>query len=208
MKRRIFSLGLSLALTAGLIAPARAAQAEPAQQLLPALASVLELEPSAPLRAQTAAVTFTLASVLSGVEFAPSQPQTPEAPDTLAAYQEEILRLVNAERTKAGVAPLTLNATLCTAAQLRARELPTQFAHTRPDGTQCFTVLDQVGQNYRTAGENIAAGQTSPAQVMSDWMNSPGHRRNILDASFTQLGVGYLQTDSGYGEYWVQLFIG
>lgn len=208
MKRRIFSLGLSLALTAGLIAPARAAQAEPAQQLLPALAAVLELEPSAPLRAQTAAVTFTLASVLSGVEFAPSQPQTPEAPDTLAAYQGEILRLVNAERTKAGVAPLTLNATLCAAAQLRARELPTQFAHTRPDGTQCFTVLDQVGQRYRTAGENIAAGQTSPAQVMSDWMNSPGHRRNILDASFTQLGVGYLQTDSGYGEYWVQLFIG
>lgn len=208
MKRRIFSLGLSLALVAGLIAPARAAQAEPARQLLPALAAVLELEPSAPLRAQTAAVSFTLASVLSGVERAPSLPQTPEVPDTLAAYQGEILRLVNAERTKAGVDPLTLNATLCTAAQLRAQELPTQFAHTRPDGTQCFTVLDQVGQNYRTAGENIAAGQTSPAQVVSDWMNSPGHRRNILDASFTQLGVGYVQTDSGYGEYWVQLFIG
>ena len=204
MKRRIFSLGLSLALVAGLIAPARAAQAEPAQQFLPALAAVLELEPSAPLRVQTAAVS----SVLSGVERAPSQPQTPEVPDTLAAYQGEILRLVNAERTKAGVDPLTLNATLCTAAHLRAQELPTQFAHTRPDGTQCFTVLDQVGQNYRTAGENIAAGQTSPAQVVSDWMNSPGHRRNILDASFTQLGVGYVQTDSGYGEYWVQLFIG
>lgn len=208
MKRRIFSLALSLALTAGLILPARAAQAEPAQQLLPALASVLELEPGVPLRAQTAAVSFTLASVLSGVEFSDPQPQTPEESDTLAAYQAEILRLVNAERAREGVAPLTLNTTLCAAAQLRARELPTQFAHTRPDGTQCFTVLDQVGQRYRTAGENIAAGQTSPAQVMSDWMNSPGHRRNILDASFTQLGVGYLQTDSGYGEYWVQLFIG
>ena len=124
MKRRIFSLGLSLTLAAGLIAPARAAQAEPARQLLPALAAVLELEPSAPLRAQTAAVSFTLASVLSGVERTPSPPQTPEVPDTLAAYQGEILRLVNAERTKAGVDPLTLNTTLCAAAQLRAQELP------------------------------------------------------------------------------------
>ena len=208
MKRRILSLGLSLALATSLIVPAHAAQAEPAAQLLPALAAVLELEPGVPLRVQTAAVSATLASVLSGVDFSPAPSQTPEVPDTLAAYQAEILRLVNAERAEAGVDPLALNTTLCAAAQLRARELPTQFAHTRPDGTQCFTVLEQVGQRYRSAGENIAAGQTSPAQVVNDWMNSEGHRRNILDASFTQLGVGYLRTDSGYGYYWVQLFIG
>ena len=122
---------------------------------------------------------------------------------------EAVLNLVNAERAKEGLAPLTLNPTATAAAQLRAEELVTLFSHTRPDGTTCFTALNQAGVAYRTAGENIAAGQSTPEWVMESWMNSSGHRANILNAQFTQLGVGiYYNADTPYGHYWVQMFIG
>lgn len=143
----------------------------------------------------------------SGSTPAPADSPSGNTADISAA--EAVLNLVNAERAKEGLAPLTLNPTATAAAQLRAEETVTLFSHTRPDGTTCFTALDQAGVAYRTAGENIAAGQSTPEWVMESWMNSPGHRANILNANFTQLGVGYYYSvGSPYGHYWVQLFIG
>ena len=120
----------------------------------------------------------------------------------------EVVRLVNEERAKAGLSPLGVFNNLTAAAQLRAPELITTFEHNRPDGSECFTALSEAGvSNYYTAGENIAAGQRTPAEVVTSWMNSPGHRANILNPSFTHIGVGYAQ-GGGYGHYWVQMFVG
>lgn len=123
------------------------------------------------------------------------------APDESDA--QAILRLVNEAREEAGVSPLTLDETLCEAASIRAHELETLFSHTRPDGSTCFSVLDEVDVGrYYAAGENIAMGQRTPDAVMSDWMSSPGHRENILRADFDTLGA------ARYENGWVQLFLG
>ena len=143
-----------------------------------------------------------------------SQPQTPTggqgsagqassapAASNIQEFQREVFRLVNQEREKQGLPALTLNETLCSAAQKRAEEIKVKFDHTRPDGTSCFTVLEEFGMGaFSACGENIAMGQTSPAQVMESWMNSPGHRANILSPDFAAIGVGFIDN------HWVQLF--
>lgn len=120
------------------------------------------------------------------------------------AYEKEVVRLVNIEREKANVAPLEMNEGLQNATDIRAKELNTLFSHDRPDGTTCFTVLKEVGVLGSAMGENIAQGQRTPEEVVNAWMNSPGHRSNILNSNFTQIGVGYDSTANS----WVQLFIG
>ncbi len=119
-------------------------------------------------------------------------------------YVNEVLRLVNKYRAENGLGALTLDSALCGAADVRAKEIKTSFSHTRPDGSSCFTVLGQLGINYGGAGENIAYGQSSPEEVMTAWMNSDGHRANILNSSFTKLGVGVYS--SGGTLYWAQMF--
>ena len=131
---------------------------------------------------------------------------TDEEPDS-SNFAEEVLELVNIERENQGLEPLELYDDLCDRADIRAEEIIEYFSHDRPDGSSCFTVLD--GLNYRTCGENIAAGQTSPEDVMDSWMNSEGHRANILNPNFKYLGVGYAYDEnSTYKNYWVQLFLG
>lgn len=117
---------------------------------------------------------------------------------------DQVIQLVNEQRAQNGLAPLQTSTAISEAAQIRAGELPSLFEHTRPDGRSCFTVLAEVGRRYGTAGENIAYGYATPEQVVDGWMNSPGHRANILNGSFTAIGVGY----NPEGNYWVQLFIG
>ena len=139
---------------------------------------------------------------------APTKP-APTAPPTNNSgsnqgYAEEVLRLVNIERSKAGLSSLTTNATLKAAADKRAQETKTSFSHTRPNGSKFSTVLQEYGISYRTAGENIAYGQRSPQEVVNGWMNSPGHRANILNGSFGKIGIGVYQ--SGGVIYWSQLF--
>ncbi len=126
--------------------------------------------------------------------------------NTAASYAEKVLQLVNKERKKAGVEPLQLDTSLCSAAATRAKEITTVFDHTRPNGDTCFSILKEKNISYRAAGENIAAGQTTPEDVVKSWMNSPGHRENILSGSFHKLGVGYVKTGSSYKHYWVQMF--
>lgn len=121
------------------------------------------------------------------------------------AYYSEILELVNNIRAEAGVSPLTLDTTLCQAATVRAIEMDNTgvFSHTRPDGTDCWSVFKLYGIIYRTCGENIAMGQRTPAQVVESWRNSPGHYANMVKAGFGKLGVGMSNSNR---IYWVQMF--
>ena len=117
---------------------------------------------------------------------------------------QAVLAEVNAARAQNGLSALTLDASMNRAAAVRAAELAQSFSHTRPNGSRGLTALNEAGVSYRTAGENIASGQRSAQAVVSAWMNSSGHRANILSASFGRMGVG--QATIGGRTYWVQLF--
>lgn len=122
------------------------------------------------------------------------------------ALANEVIELVNAERAKHGLSAVSYDKGAECAANVRAKETETLFSHTRPNGTRCFSALDECGVSYRGAGENIAMGQSSATEVMNDWMNSEGHKENILNPSFTKLGVGvHKGADGRY--YWAQMFI-
>lgn len=121
-----------------------------------------------------------------------------------SAYAQKVVQLVNEERAKQGLSPLQVSNTVTSAAQVRTSEINKSFSHTRPDGTSCFTALEQAGVSYRGAGENIAYGQPTPEAVVDAWMNSPGHRANILNEQFTTIGVGYEVINGS--AYWVQMF--
>ena len=112
-------------------------------------------------------------------------------------FAEQVVALVNEERTKAGLSALTLDENIASAALIRSKEIETSFSHTRPDGRGFGTVLTDNGITYRGAGENIAWGQKTPEAVMTAWMNSAGHRANILDPNFKKIGVGHRQSSSG-----------
>ena len=133
----------------------------------------------------------------------PDQPGTDGSQD---AFANEVVRLVNEERAKAGLPALTVDRGAASAAQVRAKEIERSFSHTRPDGSSFNSALTEAGVNFRGAGENIAYGQNSPEKVMEGWMNSSGHRANILNSSYTSIGVGHYQNASGVN-YWTQLFI-
>ncbi|MBR1752299.1 MAG: leucine-rich repeat protein [Ruminococcus sp.] len=122
-------------------------------------------------------------------------------------YTKQVVKLVNKERSSRGIKELTLDETLYDKAMIRSNELTKNLSHFRPDGTECFTVLD--GIRYYYAGENIAAGQQTPEQVVKSWMDSEGHRANILSTNFKKIGVGLIYSSgSTYGYYWTQLFTG
>lgn len=124
-------------------------------------------------------------------------------------YYQEVLRLVNEIRAEVGVAPLTLNTTMCQAASMRAIEMDykSELSHTRPNASSCFSALDFYGVSYSTAGENIAMGYSSPTSVVNGWRNSQGHYENMINPNYTQLGVGYSNMQLyGNTPYWVQFF--
>lgn len=129
---------------------------------------------------------------------------TPVA-STQSDYAARITELVNQERAKQGLSPVTLDARITKAAQVRANETITSFSHTRPNGSSFSSVLKEAGISYRGCGENIAWGQKSPEAVMEAWMNSDGHRANILNPNYKYIGVGYAQSQNGT-KYWSQLF--
>lgn len=134
-----------------------------------------------------------------------NQPEQ-ETPDVdNLSYAEQVVELVNVERAKAGLLPVELDTEIASAAWIRANEIKTLFSHTRPDGRSFSSVLTDNGIRFYGAGENIAWGQRTPEQVMNAWMNSDGHRANILNSKYTKLGVGHFQDASGTN-YWVQLF--
>lgn len=128
-----------------------------------------------------------------------------EEGNTNLSYAEQIVNLVNEERAKNGLSSVALDYSIEAAAMIRAREIQNSFSHTRPDGRSFSTALKEQGVSYIGSGENIAWGQNSPEEVMRGWMNSPGHRANILNSKFTKMGVGHFQNARGTN-YWTQLF--
>lgn len=109
---------------------------------------------------------------------------------TLQQYETEVLIQVNRERAAYGLDPLYTAASIQLAAERRAAECITSFSHTRPDGTSCFSILDDYNLSWSYVGENIAMGYSTPQAVVNGWMNSAGHRANILSENFQYLGVG------------------
>lgn len=132
--------------------------------------------------------------------------QTPgEDNDTAQGdYASQVVALVNAERAKYGLSALKADSRVQQAAQVRAAETVQSFSHTRPNGSSFSTALTEAGVSYTRSGENIAYGQSTPQQVVNAWMNSSGHRANILNESFTTIGVGYTVVNGT--AYWAQLF--
>lgn len=114
-----------------------------------------------------------------------------------------MLDLVNELRNNLGVGPITLDSALCEAAEVRLKELPELFSHTRPDGSSCFTVLDDLGIRCTSCAENIAQGQNNTTRAFTSWKNSEGHYKNMTNEKYTKMGFAYDLTH----KYWIQLFI-
>ncbi|MEU0920322.1 sigma-70 family RNA polymerase sigma factor [Streptomyces cyaneofuscatus] len=138
---------------------------------------------------------------------APKPPPPPApAPAPPASEGGQVLQIVNTERAKEGCGPVTSNDLLATAAQRHSADMASRdyFSHTSPDGTDPGDRITAAGYRWSTYGENIAKGQRTPADVMRAWMDSPGHRANILNCSFKEMGIG--KVDSGGGPVWTQKF--
>lgn len=130
----------------------------------------------------------------------------PGTDTAVRAYEKEVIRLVNEIRVENGLSALTENWELSRVARYKSQDMHDlgYFSHTSPTYGSPFEMMKAFGLTYRTAGENIAMGYATPQAVVNAWMNSAGHRANILNASYTQIGVGYVAD----GNYWTQQFIG
>ena len=130
----------------------------------------------------------------------------PTTDSSVLNFEREVVRLVNVERTKAGLKELTYDWELSRVARIKSQDMKDNkyFSHTSPTYGSPFDMMKSFGIRYRSAGENIARGQATPQAVVNAWMNSSGHRANILNSSFTHIGVGYVAD----GKYWTQMFIG
>ncbi len=124
--------------------------------------------------------------------------------EQLQEYAYQVAVAVNRERSANELNPLKYSDELSESAIVRANEIQTHFSHTRPNGTSCFTAVTDMGISYRYIGENIAYGQKSPEDVMNSWMNSAGHRANILSENFDYIGIGVTYRNGTY--YWTQFF--
>ena len=132
--------------------------------------------------------------------------QIPQADAGVTAYVQQVVRLVNEICAQNGLNALTYDWELSRVAQYKSQDMKDNryFSHTSPVYGSPFQMIKSFGITYRTAGENIAMGYATPQAVVNGWMNSPGHRANILNASFTRIGVGYVAD----GNHWTQMFIG
>ena len=130
----------------------------------------------------------------------------PRLNSTVSSYETQVVELVNEIRAQYGLTPLTLNWQLSRVARYKSQDMADNnyFSHNSPTYGSPFQMMKQFGITYRTAGENIASGYSSARAVVNAWMNSEGHRANILNASYTQIGVGYVAD----GHHWTQMFIG
>lgn len=130
----------------------------------------------------------------------------PRTDATIVNFENEVIRLVNEIRVKNGLNTFTADWELSRVARYKSQDMKDNnyFSHTSPVYGSPFNMMKNFGISYKTAAENIAKGQKSPQAVVNAWMNSSGHRANILNASFKKIGVGYVAS----GNYWTQMFIG
>ncbi|PWM45325.1 MAG: hypothetical protein DBX47_04620 [Clostridiales bacterium] len=124
----------------------------------------------------------------------------------ITSYEQQVIDLVNQIRVQNGLAKFTTNWQLSRVARYKSQDMHDKnyFSHTSPTYGSPFDMIKNFNISYKTAGENIAKGYTTPKSVVDGWMNSSGHRANILNSSFKQIGVGYVKD----GNYWTQMFIG
>ena len=129
----------------------------------------------------------------------------PTLDSNVTSYEQEVIRLVNEIRAENGLKALTYDWELSRVARYKSQDMKDNnyFSHTSPVYGSPFQMIKNFGITYRSAGENIAKGYSSPQAVVNAWMNSSGHRANILNASYTRIGVGYVAG----GNYWTQMFI-
>ncbi|MBD1383308.1 CAP domain-containing protein [Metabacillus arenae] len=134
------------------------------------------------------------------------QPKTEQTNKSVSEFEQKVVDLTNAERQKQGLKPLQLDTKLSDVAREKSNDMKAKnyFDHNSPTYGSPFDMMKQFGIDYRTAGENIAMGQQSPEEVVNAWMNSEGHRKNIMNSEFTHIGVGHVAE----GNYWTQMFIG
>ena len=132
--------------------------------------------------------------------------QDQSTPSNVSSIESEVVRLVNAERSKQGLSPLKMSAELSKVARTKSQDMADKnyFSHTSPTYGSPFDMMKQFGIKYNTAGENIAKGYDSAQSVVTGWMNSPGHRANILSPNFGTIGVGYVEKNGT--TYWTQMF--
>ena len=130
----------------------------------------------------------------------------PQVSQAVRAYEQEVVRLVNAQRAQNGLKPLAEHWELSRVARYKSADMAGKryFSHESPTYGSPYQMMRSFGISFRSAGENIAYGQRTPAAVVAAWMNSSGNRANILNSSYTHIGVGYHEA----GNYWTQMFIG
>jgi len=138
----------------------------------------------------------------------PGQKITIPQINDVKALEAEVIRLVNIERANRGLQTLKTNWELSRVARYKSQDMANKgyFSHTSPTYGSPFRMMEDFGIKFSAAGENIAYGQTTPKEVVNGWMNSPGHRANILSATYNEIGVG-LATDKNGRKYWTQMFI-
>lgn len=155
-------------------------------------------------QAQNEETSFPEDSETNSEESGSEEPS--EQTDFILAQRERIVVLMNENRRSAGLNEFTQSDVLNQLAQVRANELCQVFAHIRPNGSDCFTILSENGVLYQTAGENIAMGYVDADDVMNGWMSSEGHKANMLNGAFAQVGIGIVPVEDQSGYYWVQIF--
>ena len=129
----------------------------------------------------------------------------PTTDSKVTSFEQEVIRLVNEIRVQNGLNELTYDWELSRVARYKSQDMKDNnyFAHNSPVYGSPFQMIRNFGISFRSAGENIAKGYTTPQAVVNGWMNSSGHRANILNAGYTHIGVGYVAS----GNYWTQMFI-
>lgn len=136
---------------------------------------------------------------------APVKTPSNNVSQSVSEFEKQVVDLTNAERAKEGLKPLEMHSPLMEVAQAKSEDMAKNnyFSHTSPTYGSPFDQIKSAGISYRSAGENIAQGQRTPQQVVQAWMESPGHRQNIMNANYTHIGVGFVEN----GYYWTQQFI-
>ncbi|WP_129727971.1 CAP domain-containing protein [Ectobacillus funiculus] len=175
--------------------PAQPTTTKPAQPTTTTPAQPTTTKPAQPTTATPAQPTTTK----------PTQPAPAPSTGTLSAYEQKVVTLTNQERAKQGLPALQVDSALSKVAKAKSQDMynANYFSHTSPTYGSPFDMMKQFGISYRTAGENIAMGQKTPEEVVQAWMNSAGHRANILNTTYTHIGVGYVAGKN----IWTQQFI-
>lgn len=188
MKKRLLALLMALMMILSLSAGCRAPAKKPA--------------PSQPPK-KSAPKTVPRSSAIQ----TPAPAPTPASPSSASAFQRRVVQLVNIERQKVGHTILTENTTMDKGATTKAADMRDKgyFSHTSPTYGSPFNMMKTFGVRYSAAGENIASGYKTPDAVVKGWMNSPGHRANILSTKYGKIGIGYAKGGKS-GAYWVQWF--